>query len=98
MRPNRQRSGIVHHRSSRASGEDNVFDFACSAFPEARSFDEGYDRGDYQKQEAGAGKAAWQDRARWIEEQIFPHEADLRRWLQRKLPCPTLVDDVMQDV
>jgi RNA polymerase sigma-70 factor (ECF subfamily) len=98
MRPSRQRSGIAHHRSSRGKGEDNVLDCACSACPQAPSLDEACDQGRSRGRGSTKSSAAWHERARWVEQQICPHEADLRRWLQRKLPCPTLVDDVIQDV
>jgi RNA polymerase sigma-70 factor (ECF subfamily) len=37
------------------------------------------------------------DQARWFAEQVLPHEADLRGWLQARFPVLTDVDDVVQE-
>jgi len=37
------------------------------------------------------------DLARWFAEQVLPHEADLRGWLQARFPVLTDVDDVVQE-
>jgi RNA polymerase sigma-70 factor (ECF subfamily) len=37
------------------------------------------------------------EQARWFSEQVLPHEADLRGWLQARFPVLTDVDDVVQE-
>jgi RNA polymerase sigma factor (sigma-70 family) len=37
------------------------------------------------------------DQARWFAEQVLPHEADLRGWLQARFPGVADVDDVVQE-
>ena len=37
------------------------------------------------------------EQARWFAEQVLPHEADLRGWLQARFPVLTDVDDVVQE-
>lgn len=44
------------------------------------------------------GFAAHRRRARWIGRCILPHEADLRRMLERRAPTGLEVDDIIQEI
>lgn len=37
------------------------------------------------------------DRERWFADEVHPHEAALRSYLRRRMPCTSDVDDVVQD-
>ncbi|MDQ1153424.1 sigma-70 family RNA polymerase sigma factor [Brevundimonas sp. SORGH_AS_0993] len=42
--------------------------------------------------------AAHRERARWISQNILPHEAELRRALQRRAPVGFEADDIVQEI
>ena len=44
----------------------------------------------------GGGKSE-QERVRWLGQEIFPHEQDVRAWLRRSLVTSNDVDDVIQE-
>lgn len=43
------------------------------------------------------GVASTADETRWFLEELQPHEAGLRRWLRRRFPKLTDIDDLIQD-